>query len=65
MFSLVCISSVDTLLTAILEWTIAFGFVFYPLTFWIDLRRAQPRGRTMSMMEKQSQRTAVPEEELR
>jgi len=30
---------------AILEWVIAFGFIFYPMTFWIDLHRALPRGK--------------------
>lgn len=30
-------------LGAIFEWTISFGFVFYPLTFWIDLYRAEPQ----------------------
>ena len=34
---------VDKLLNdaAILEWTIAFGYTFYLLTFWWDLRHAQ------------------------
>ena len=27
--------------TAILEWAIAFGFTFYLLTFWFDLRQAR------------------------
>jgi hypothetical protein len=26
-----------------LEWAIAFGFVLYPLSFWLDLRRSLPR----------------------
>jgi hypothetical protein len=26
---------------AVLEWTIAFGFTFYLLTFWYDLRMAK------------------------
>jgi len=29
---------------AVLEWLIAFGFIFYPLTFWIDLRKARAEG---------------------
>jgi len=31
---------------AILEWAIAFGFTFYLLTFWFDLRQAKgvPKG---------------------
>ena len=34
--------------TGILEWAIAFGFTFYLLTFWYDLRQAKgvPKGAT-------------------
>jgi len=28
---------------AYLEWIIAFGFILYPLSFWLDLRLTQPR----------------------
>jgi len=30
---------------AVLEWFIAFGFTFYLLTFWYDLRQAKGVGR--------------------
>jgi len=29
---------------AVLEWLVAFGFIFYPLTFWLDLRKARAEG---------------------
>jgi hypothetical protein len=41
----VCISGIELASTdynaAILEWFIAFGFTFYLLTFWYDLRQAK------------------------
>jgi len=43
----VCLDLANTA-GAILEWAIAFGFTFYLLTFWYDLRQAKgvPRGAT-------------------
>jgi len=43
----ICLSASGTASTeagAVLEWIIAFGFVLYPWTFWMDLRRARAQG---------------------